>query len=86
MGKEYIPRMRTIAKIVAEIKALDPGTEVTEYYIRQLVKHNAVPVTWAGSKALVNLDAVLNLLRFGTISEESQPETQGGIRRIDVKL
>ena len=37
-GRASIPRMRTAAKIVAEIKAADPGTEVTEYYIRQLVK------------------------------------------------
>lgn len=32
-GRASIPRMRTAAKIVAEIKAADPGTEVTEYYI-----------------------------------------------------
>ena len=30
-GRASIPRMRTAAKIVAEIKAADPGTEVTEY-------------------------------------------------------
>ena len=29
-GTERIPRMRTAPKIVAEIKALDPETEVTE--------------------------------------------------------
>lgn len=33
-----IPRMRTPAKIVAELKALDPGTEVTEHYVRGLVR------------------------------------------------
>ena len=51
-----IPRMRTPAKIVAELKALDPGTEVTEHYVRGLVRDGAVPVVWAGSKALINLD------------------------------
>ena len=59
MEQEYIPRMRMITKIVAEIKALDPGTEVTEYYIRQLAKKGIVPVTWAGAKALVNMVAFL---------------------------
>ncbi len=38
MEQEHIPRMRTAPKIVAEIRALDPGSEVTEYYVRQLIK------------------------------------------------
>ena len=70
---------------MAEIKSIDPDSEVTEYYIRSLVKSGAVPVVWAGNKALINLDAVLELLRHGT----SQPQTEvpicGGIRKIDVK-
>lgn len=49
MDQVRIPRMRTAAKIVAEIRAVDPGTEVTEYYIRQLVKTGSVPVVWAGN-------------------------------------
>lgn len=82
-----IPRMRTAAKIVAEIRALDPESEVTEYYIRQLVKTGAVPVVWAGNKALINLDNVLDLMRIGTdrpAEEEPAPCTAGGIRRISV--
>lgn len=59
MEQNMIPRMRTAPKIVAEIKALDPETEVTEYYVRQLVKAGAVPVVWAGNKALINLNDVL---------------------------
>ena len=77
-----IPRMRTAPKIVAEIKALDPGTEVTEYWVRQLVKTGAVPVVWAGCKALINLDDVLALLCTGTEKMPSEPDTVGGIRRI----
>lgn len=53
---KYIPRMRTAPKIVAEIKAMDPGSEVTEHYVRQLAKDGKVPVVWAGNKALINLD------------------------------
>lgn len=55
MEQGAIPRMRTVSKIVAEIKSLDPGSEVTEYYVRQLVKNGVVPVSWAGNKALINL-------------------------------
>ena len=65
-GTKGIPRMRTAAKIVAEIKALDPDTEVTEFHIRKLAKDGTVPVVWAGRKALINLDDVLELMRLGT--------------------
>ena len=65
-GTKSIPRMRTAAKIVAEIKALDPDTEVTEFHIRKLAKDGTVPVVWAGRKALINLDDVLELMRLGT--------------------
>lgn len=39
-----VPRMRTAPKIVAEIKAMDPGSEVSEHYVRQLAKDGKVPV------------------------------------------
>lgn len=84
MEQGTIPRMRTAPKIVAEIKALDPGSEVTEHYVRQLARAGKVPVVWAGNKALINLDDVLALMRMGTARpvEDAVP-TGGGIRRID---
>ena len=85
MEQGTIPRMRTAPKIVAEIKAQDPGSEVTEHYVRQLVKDGKVPVVWAGSKALINLDDVLTLLRMGTNRAEPALGVLGGIRRIDAK-
>lgn len=84
-GTKSIPRMRTAAKIVAEIKALDPDTEVTEFYIRQLAKEGTVPVVWAGRKALINLDDVLDLMRLGTAPAKAEAPAVGGIRRINVK-
>jgi hypothetical protein len=84
-GTKSIPRMRTAAKIVAEIKALDPDTEMTEFHIRQMAKDGTVPVVWAGRKALINLDDVLTLLRMGTNRAEPAPCVLGGIRRIDAK-
>lgn len=81
--EKRIPRMRTAPKIVAEIKALDPGSEVTEHYIRQLVKKGFVAVAWAGSKALINLDDVLDILWAGTERPEPPPPpTVQGIRRL----
>ena len=78
--------MRTAQKIVAEIKALDPGSEVTEYFVRQLVKDGTVKPTWAGNKALINLDDVLDLLRAGTARTQAAPSAIEGIRRVDVHM
>lgn len=80
--RSYIPRMRTVPGIIAEIRVLDPATEVTEHWVRQLVKTGAVPVVWAGSKALINLDDVLALLCTGTEKRTPAPDTVDGIRRI----
>jgi len=80
-----IPRMRTAGKIVAEIKALDPDSEITEYWVRQLIKSGNIPVVRAGVKALVNLDDVLELLYAGITLAEPEPCAVGGIRRIDAK-
>lgn len=80
-----IPRMRTAAKIVAEIRAMDPQSDVSEHYVRQIIKEGAVPVTWAGNKALVNLDDVLELMRRGTTRTVPEPCVIGGIRKIDVR-
>ena len=79
------PRMRTAAKVAAEIKALDPDTDVTESWVRRMAKQGAFSVVWAGSKALINLDDVLDVLRLGTARPEVEAPTVGGIRRIDPK-
>lgn len=83
---KQIPRMRTVSKIVAEIKTLDPGSEVTEYYIRQIVKDGTVSAVWAWNKALINLDDVLDLLRAGTAKTKANPPAANGIRRVDVHM
>lgn len=85
MEAKAVPRMRTAAKIVAEIRAMDPGSDVSEHYIRQLVRAGAVPVVWAGTKALINLDDVLELLNAGTARPKAETAPiVGGIRRIEV--
>lgn len=86
-GTKSVPRMRTAARIVEELRALDPETEVTEFFIRQLAREGTVPVVWAGRKALINLDDVLDLMRLGTARPtEAAAPAVGGIRRIDPKL
>lgn len=60
-----IPRMRTAAGILALIRAEDPGTEVTEYHIRRIIKSGAVHVARSGRKQLADADAVISLLATG---------------------
>ena len=51
-------RIRTIKAAYEEIKAHDPGTCITEWFLRQLVTGGAIPATRAGTKWLVDLDKV----------------------------
>lgn len=80
-----IPRMRTAERVLDEIKALDPETEMTLHHVRQLIREEAVPVVRCGRKKLVNVDAVLELLAGGHISKKETPvQMTGEIRRIEV--
>lgn len=57
------PRMRTAAGAVAAIKELDPGTEVSVHFVRQLIKTGVLPSVPVGTKRLVNVDLLLDYLK-----------------------
>lgn len=62
-GAENVPvRMRLLKDAYAEIKALDPNTAISPYFIRQLAISGKVPCTMAGRKRLINLDALIDYL------------------------
>lgn len=79
-----VPRMRTAERVLEEIKAADPNTEIKLCYIRQLIRAGAVPVVVCGRKKLVNVDAVMELLASGYSLPEPEQRAQGmaEIRRI----
>ena len=85
MEQATIPRMRTAPGIVRELKILDPGSEISEHWVRGIIKSGTVPVVRAGCKCLINLDDVLELLRQGTNGQKPKPNSVGGIRRINEK-
>lgn len=60
-----LPRMRTAAGVLVEIKSEDPNTEVTLHYIRQLIHTNQIPVVPVGRKKLVNVDDIVSHLTEG---------------------
>lgn len=66
-----LPRMRGINEAIAEIRAEDKNSAITPHYLRKLVKSNAIPVVRAGSKYLINMDALENYLQNPTQSEQT---------------
>ena len=79
-----IPHMRTVDNIVKELKALDADCDVSTYCIRQLVKKGHLRALPSGTKILINLWDVLDLMNIG-VPEEGKPEEPmvGGIRRVE---
>lgn len=76
-------RMRTIAGLHKAIHDLDPSSEISKNYIRNLVLSGKIKATVkAGSKWLINLDAVLQYLESPADEEETKP-IYGVIRKIN---
>ncbi|WP_448914715.1 excisionase family DNA-binding protein [Gemmiger sp.] len=48
------------------MKSDDPGTHVTESYLRRLVKEGAIPYVMDGTRVLVNVDTVQEYLLSAT--------------------
>lgn len=78
-----LPRMRTAAGVLAEIKAQDPDSEVSLNYIRHIIHTNQVPVVPVGRKKLVDVDAVIEHLKGGTTAQKESPAT-GRIRPVSI--
>lgn len=76
-------RMRTIDGLHKAIHEIDPASEISRNYIRNLVLSGKIKtVIKAGSKWLINLDAVLEYLESPTVEEEMKP-AYGIIRKIN---
>lgn len=54
--------MRTIPQAIAELKAEDPGTALTETALKRLVLTGRIPHITAGRKRLVNMDILRRYL------------------------
>lgn len=77
-----MPRMRTAAGILTELKNMDPNTQVSLWFIRQLICSGTIPVLTIGRKKLVDLDAVLEALAKG--GEPQKSMEIGKIREVRV--
>ena len=74
-----LPRMRTIKQTIAELKAQDENTSISEHYLRKLVKTGVIPSVNTGHKILINIDTIGDYIT-ASLPEEETPK----IRRISV--
>lgn len=51
-------RLRTIKDTISELKATDPGCQLTDWALRQLVKEGVIPSIKIGKKSLLSVEAV----------------------------
>ena len=57
--------MRLIKDAFEQLKKEDPGTDITIYALRTIVKSGVVPTVRLGRKLLINYDSLLDYLSFG---------------------
>ena len=59
------PRMRTLPMAMKEIKAADPGTQLTLATLRKLVDRGMIGTVPLGNYRLIDLDKLVALLSDG---------------------
>ena len=57
-----VPRMRTVPEAFRELKAADPNTAYTLRALRAAVNRGDIPAIMVGSKRLINLDQLFEML------------------------
>ena len=80
-----IPRMRTAPGVLEAIREEDPETELTEHYIRYLIRAELVPVLKVGKKKLVSVDDVMEYLSKSAGAPVPAPAPTGEIRPVPVR-
>lgn len=76
--------MLTIRQVVDRLKA--DGLPLSEYALRLLVKRGAIPVRYAGQKALIYYPNVISYIQCtdGCDNAPSTVAAAPGIRRVDL--
>ena len=72
-----LPRMRNAEGVMRELKAADPDTRISAYFIRRLIKSGAVPVVKIGRMELVNVDLVFDYLANNGVTLPPRTALQG---------
>ena len=64
-----LPRMRTVEKAMAEIKAADPETSLTLRALGRMINSNEIPSVNVNTKKLINMDIL-----YAYLNGEYTPE------------
>ena len=72
-----LPRMRNTEGVYRELKAADPDTRISQYFIRRLIKSGAIPVVKIGRMELVNVDLVFDYLATHGVTLPPRTVLQG---------
>lgn len=76
-------KIRTLKGAADDIRANDPNTAFTEYYLRNLVKQGKIPAFYAGRKCLINLDVLIEYLsNTETMKDTEVLSDYGTIRKV----
>ena len=76
-----IPKIRTIAEAIEEIKRLDPETAITARFIKEGIADGKIPIIRVGNKVLVNMASIFAFLEGEAVYETVTPTNC--IRRIN---
>jgi len=68
------PRMRTLPMAMKEIKAADPGTQLTLATLRKLVDRGMIGTVPLGNYRLIDLDKLFALLSDGVPENDAADE------------
>lgn len=79
-----MPRMRTIPKAIAELKALDPDTALSEKALRGLVKKGRIKALSVGNRRLVDVNAICEYL--ANPDTEAPAPTLTGIHPVPLEV
>lgn len=75
-------RMRTLKQAVQYLKQQDPGSCVSEWWLRQLAKSGRIKTHKAGSKYLLDLDYLINFLQNPPDEAREDDTSYGKLRKV----
>ena len=76
-----IPKIRTIAEAIEDIKRIDPETAITARFIKEGIANGKIPIIKVGNKVLVNMESIYTFLEGELIYETVTPVNS--IRKIN---
>ena len=73
-------RMRTIDEVMKHLKETDPGTKLTDWAFRNMVRNGRIPSNKVGRKYLINIDLLDQYLQDDA-DADYEPVKYGEVRR-----